>query len=179
MNAVPSARRWRWCALMLAAGCGAAPGGSAGAWSTPTAAAGGDAFAACRARADGAAPALRACADRELARIAATLPARGQAAPAHDAALRALGDDALARGVFGGGEAAAVAVAEAAVATSRARAMWLTGGAAPAGRADPRMLGAEARAAWGRSRAATCAAFVPAACAARYDALLAPYFPRP
>jgi hypothetical protein len=180
MNTARSAPRHRWSALaLLTAACGPAPDGAANAGAvvapTATASAASGELAACRARADGDAPALRACADRELARLSAALPGHERAAQDYAAALRALGDDALSRGVFGAGEAASVAVADAAVAMTHARAAWLAGGTAPAGRIDPAVLGTPARAAWTKSRASTCAAFAPADCAARYDALLAPY----
>ena len=163
-------------ALLALAACGAAPAPSPA--PTPSVAATRDgSFAACRTRADGDPGAIQSCADAELARIARTLPGHAEAATRHAAALRALGDDAIARGTFGQGAAAQVAVADAAVRLSQRRATWLAGGDAPAGRGDPARLGADARAAWSASRAASCAAWPVTDCATRYDALLGAYQP--
>ncbi|PCG08081.1 hypothetical protein COA17_15185 [Sphingomonas ginsenosidimutans] len=166
-------------ALLALAACGAAPAPSPDPSPRPSASTTTQdgAFAACRTRADGDAAAIQACADTELARIAHALPDHPEAATRHAAALRALGDDAIARGTFGQGAAAQVAVADAAVRLSQQRAAWLAGGTPPAGRGDPTRLGDAARAAWSASRAAACAAYRVTDCAARYDALLNTYQP--
>ncbi|SOB86585.1 hypothetical protein SAMN06297144_1691 [Sphingomonas guangdongensis] len=162
--------------LGLLAGCGTAatpvPQPSTTA-SIQEEASGGVGYAACRARADGDPSLLQRCADEAVTR----LTTGDRAAATYRAALRALGDDALDRGVFGDGAAARVAVADAAVALSQARAAWLAGGAAPRGAGDPSRLGNAARQAWSESRAATCSITRVSNCAARYDALLAAFQP--
>ncbi|NJR77166.1 hypothetical protein [Sphingomonas corticis] len=167
--------------ILALAGCSAAPEaaipGNAATAAAPEAAA--SAYEPCRDRADGDPAALQRCADAEIARIEKSLPGHEQAERDHRAALAALGDDAIERGVFGAGAAAGVAAADAAVRLSRARASWLAGGPAPTGRAGAAALGEAARTAWEAARVSACGAWHPADCAARYDALLAPYLPEP
>lgn len=167
--------------VALLAGCdGHAPGGAAERTAPqPIASASAQSDNGCFDRAGGDPAAIQTCADRAIRAAAERLPpSRDPAAPTDfAAALVALGDDAIERGVFGGGQSAQVMAARAGVRLAEARTALLSGAAAPPAGGPPAELGAEARAAWERSRASSCAGWPVADCPARYDALLDGYHP--
>ena len=129
-----------------------------------------DAYAACRARADGDASALIACADAAIAAAGHGIDSAGSAA-AFRAALQELGDAAA----EAGGAAARVTFAQAAVHAALQRAALLTGSAQP----SPASAPAPASSTWAESRTLSCREHPVPRCAARYDALLPLLTPAP
>ncbi len=123
-----------------------------------------DAYAACKARADGDATALTACADTAIAAAGRGVDS-AEAAAAFRAALQQLGDAATTVG----GVAARATFAEAAVHAAQQRAALLSGAAqaaiASSDAAKPTDF-------WARSRALSCREHPVQRCSERYDALL-------
>lgn len=124
-----------------------------------------DAYAACRAQADGDADALTACADAAIAQAGRGIDSP-QAATAFRAALQELGDAAA----QDGGQAAQVTFAHDAVRLARDRARLL---ASAPGRSEAKPAPTTDADAWARSRALSCSEHPVAQCASRYDQLLA------
>ncbi|WP_294331961.1 hypothetical protein [uncultured Sphingomonas sp.] len=162
-------------ALALAACGGTAPEAPANASrqaaATAPAAVEAEAYADCQSRANGDASALTACADAAI-EAAGTGIDSPDAAAAFRAALQQLGDAAA----EGGGAAARVTFARAAVHVAQERAALLSGAASAAA---PSAVPAAASEAWATSRTLSCRAHPVSHCAARYDALLAQLMPPP
>ena len=163
--------RYAWLLAFALAGCGSGGSSPAGVPSSSAlmsvAAAAPDAYAACRERADGDAPALIACADQVIAETG-----RGVDSPVAAGAFRAALQEMSDQVARDGGQAARATFADRAVEVARARAALLSGRSESSTPKVAAVAPDVGGATWARSRMLSCQEHQVPDCAARYDGLL-------